>query len=247
MRASHNAGYGIAGFGLAGVRYLDSVATENGAPGIYVGDSPNAQAIVRGNTAIKNGVGAEGFGFLIRDSSHGRVIGNHASGNCVGFFFLDHMFNPAEPLSDWTVEGNTATANNGACAAIPGAFPAFSGIGILLGGTHAVTVTGNLVLGNRPTNDSGYAGGIVLVTTKVAPFRAPGGDPRGQRRVAQHRVPQPARRHRVGRDGHGQPVPTQSLRGVLPLNLRGLAPLTSARFGAPANCASRADAAGGGS
>ncbi len=172
VRAGHNAGYGIAGFGMAGVRYLDSVATENGAPGIYVGDSPDAQAIVRGNTAIKNGVGSEGFGFLIRDSSHGRVVGNHASGNCVGFFFLDHIFNADATLSEWSVERNTATANNGACAAIPEAFPAFSGIGILLGGTHMVTVTGNVVLGNRPTNDSGYAGGIVLVSTEGAPFFA---------------------------------------------------------------------------
>ncbi len=186
VRASHNAGYGIAGFGLAGVRYLDSVATENGAPGLYVGDSPDAQALVKGNTAIKNGVGAEGFGFLIRDSSHGRVIGNHASGNCVGFFFLDHRFNQDEPLSDWTVEGNTATANNGACAAIPGAFPAFSGAGILLGGTHAVTVTANLVLSNRPTNTSGYAGGIVLVSTKRAPFLATDGDPRDN--VVSHNI-----------------------------------------------------------
>ena len=72
VRARDNQGYGIAGFELSGLRYLDSVAMENDAPGIYVGDSPEAQAVIRGNTANSNGVGGEGFGFLIRDSSHGR-------------------------------------------------------------------------------------------------------------------------------------------------------------------------------
>ena len=129
---------GSPGSSLSGVRFLHNVATDNGEPGIYIGDSPDAQAVVIGNTAIRNGVGGEGFGFLLRDSSHGLVIGNrraelrrvrlHRSG-----------FNQAEPLSDWTARGNTANRNNGACPRTP-AFSAFSGTGILLGGTHAVTV-----------------------------------------------------------------------------------------------------------
>ena len=159
VRARDNQGYGIAGFELAGVRYLDSVATENHAPGIYIGDSPDAQAVVSGNTATSNGVGGEGFGFLFRDSSHGLVVGNHASGNCVGFHFLDHRFNPDEPLSDWTAEGNTATHNNGACPNVPTIFPAFSGTGILLFGANDVRVSRNLVVGNRPSEPSDYAGG----------------------------------------------------------------------------------------
>ncbi len=169
VRARENQGYGIAAFELAGVRFLDSVATENGAPGIYVGDSPEADAVIRGNTATNNGVGGEGFGFLIRDSSHGKVIGNHASGNCVGFHFLDHRFgpNPAAPLSDWTAAGNTATHNNGACPDVPTIFPAFSGVGILLFGANDVRVTRNLVVGNRPSEPSEYAGGIVLADSTV--------------------------------------------------------------------------------
>jgi hypothetical protein len=166
VRARDNQGYGIAGFELSGVRYLDSVATGNDAPGIYVGDSPDAQAVIRGNTAISNGVGGEGFGFLFRDSNHGLVVGNHASGNCVGFHFLDHVFgDPAAPLSDWTAKGNTATRNNGACPAVPDIFPAFSGTGILLFGANEVRVTRNFVIGNRPSAPSEYAGGIVLATS----------------------------------------------------------------------------------
>ncbi len=166
VRARDNQGYGIAGFELSGVRYLDSVATENHAPGIYIGDSPDAQAVVSGNTATSNGVGGEGFGFLFRDSSHGLVVGNHASGNCVGFHFLDHRFNPDEPLSDWTAEGNTATHNNGACPNNPTIFPAFSGTGILLFGANDVRVKRNLVVGNRPSEPSDYAGGIVVASSR---------------------------------------------------------------------------------
>lgn len=166
VRARDNDGYGIAGFELAGVRFLDNVATGNHAPGIYVGDSPQAHALVSGNTATSNGVGGEGFGFLIRDSSHGLVVGNHASGNCVGFHFLDHRFNPDEPLSDWTAEGNTATHNNAACPNVPTIFPAFSGVGILLFGANDTRVTRNLVVGNRPSAPSDYAGGIVVASSR---------------------------------------------------------------------------------
>ncbi len=140
------------------------MATDNGEPGIYIGDSHDAQAVLIGNTSIHNGVGGEGFGFLLRDSTNGRVIGNHATRNCVGFIFIDTGFNPAEPLSDWTAQGNTANNNNGACPASP-EFPAFSGTGILLGGTHAVDVTKNHVFSNRPAIDSQLSGGIVVAST----------------------------------------------------------------------------------
>jgi nitrous oxidase accessory protein NosD len=164
VRARSNEGYGIAGFVLSGVELLGNVAIDNGEPGIYVGDSPDAQAVVLGNTSIRNGIGGEGFGFLIRDSSHGQVLHNRATGNCVGFFFVDHGFNPVEPLSDWTAEANTANRNNGACPASE-EFPALSGAGILLGGTHAVQVTENHVFGNRPALESSFAGGIVVAST----------------------------------------------------------------------------------
>jgi hypothetical protein len=162
VRARNNGGYGLAGFVLAGVRFLHSVATDNGEPGIYIGDSPDAQAVVVGNTAIHNGVGGEGFGFLLGDSSNGLVIGNHAARNCVGFAFVDARFNEAEPLSDWTAKGNTANNNNGACPA--GEFPALSGTGILLAGTHAVVAKRNHVFSNRPTNASELSGGIVVTS-----------------------------------------------------------------------------------
>jgi hypothetical protein len=188
VRARNNQGYGIAGFVLSGVRFLHSVATDNAEPGIYIGDSHDAQAVVIGNTSIHNGVGGEGFGFLLRDSSNGTVIGNHATRNCVGFFFVDTGFNPAEPLSDWTARGNTANNNNGACPTSP-EFPAFSGTGILLGGTHAVEVTENQVFSNRPAIDSQLSGGIVVASTTTSLEGADPTDNVVSRNVAFHNKP----------------------------------------------------------
>jgi hypothetical protein len=72
VRARNNHGYGIAGFFLSGVRFLHSVATDNAEPGIYIGDSHDAQAVVLGNTSIHNGIGGEGFGFLFRTQATAR-------------------------------------------------------------------------------------------------------------------------------------------------------------------------------
>jgi parallel beta-helix repeat protein len=71
--ARNTSGYGISGFMLEGVRFLDNEATGNSEPGFYIGDSPHADAEVIGNTASHNGApgGGEGFGILIRDSNHG--------------------------------------------------------------------------------------------------------------------------------------------------------------------------------
>jgi hypothetical protein len=166
VRARDNVGYGISGFVLSGVRFSDNVATDNGEPGFYVGDSPEADAVLLRNRAVRNGVGGgEGFGFLLRDSSTGVVADNTARRNCAGFVFVDTGENP-DPAADWWVRGNTSSRNDGDC---PGdeeeGIPPFSGVGILLGGTHAVHVSHNDVFSNRPANDSPFAGGIVVAST----------------------------------------------------------------------------------
>jgi hypothetical protein len=175
VRARANKGYGIVGFVLSGVRYVDNVAIGNGEPGFYVGDSPDAQAVVIGNTAIQNGIGGEGFGFLFRDASHGVVAHNKATRNCLGFIFLDSGFNPA-PMADWTAEDNVATRNDGACPADPSSpegLPSFSGTGILIAGARGVTLRDNQALNNRPAVDSAFSGGIVVASGKALG----GGDP----------------------------------------------------------------------
>ena len=164
MEARDNKSYGISGFILSGVSYLRNTAHDNGEPGFYIGDSPQANAVVVGNTSFRNGVGgAEGFGFLFRDSSHGDVHGNRASGNCAGFVFIDTGENP-DPMAHWTAENNYATANNGSCPG-GGGPPPFSGIGIILGGTDDVTLRANVVAGNVPSGPSIASAGIAVVST----------------------------------------------------------------------------------
>jgi hypothetical protein len=163
--ARNNVSYGISGFVLSGVRYLWNVSHDNGDPGFYIGDSPAANAWVVGNTSYRNGVGgAEGFGFLLRDSSMGTLSQNMAWGNCAGIVFADTGENPA-PESNWTATENKVWANNGACPG-GGGPPPTSGIGIALLGTHHVVLSHNTVTGNHPTGPSIPSAGITVLSSK---------------------------------------------------------------------------------
>jgi hypothetical protein len=171
-RARNNQTYGISGFGLKGVRFVNNIAHDNAHPGFYIGDSPNANAYVVGNRSFRNGVGgataeAEGFGFLFRDSSHGVVRDNSAYDNCAGFVFVDGGFNP-EPLNDWHAVENSARNNNGTCTGEAGYVPATKGIGFALVGTQHVTLQENTARGNGTTGaePKRTSGGIVVISAK---------------------------------------------------------------------------------
>src|SRR4051812_11712614 len=161
--AGGNDGYGISGFVLEKIRFLHDVSHSNGEPGFYIGDSPDADAVVVGNKAFRN-VGPEGFGFLFRDSSEGRVHDNWAWGNCAGMVFVDSGENP-DPLTHWKGEDNHVLHNNMACEGEQGGPPPTSGIGIaLIGGSH-VTLRHNVTLRNHGTGPSPLGSGGILVTS----------------------------------------------------------------------------------
>ena len=84
-RAIGNAGYGIAAFVNNHITYTHNVASGSEEAGFYVGDSPDAEAVVTHNTATGNL-----FGFFFRDSEHGLYAHNLAKGNCVGIMALGH-------------------------------------------------------------------------------------------------------------------------------------------------------------
>jgi hypothetical protein len=172
--AKRNAGYGISGFVLSDVTFVHNVAIENGEPGFYIGDSPEADAWVAGNVALRNGVGGEGFGFLFRDASHGSVHHNYASGNCVGFVFVET--GAPDPATDWRVGWNLAVANNGACPPGEGEAPPTSGTGILLGGISDSRVERNKVFGHEPAIEAMFHGGIVLASTTALGGADPSGN-----------------------------------------------------------------------
>jgi hypothetical protein len=159
-KAVNNGEYGISGFHLHKGKFLHNVAVGSGEAGFYWGDSPKAEAVIRGNSAWGNG-----FGFLMRDSSHGTVAENRAFRNCVGFIVMN-TGESRGPAADWDLEDNDSFHNNKVCKPEEG-LPRRSGGGIDLLGAARTRVAHNTVWANRPGKPSPFAGGIVLSTAKL--------------------------------------------------------------------------------
>ena len=156
VQASDNEGYGISGFILSGIKLLHNYAHDNVEPGFYVGDSPNAKAVIIGNRADHNEMG-----IFLRDASKGVVRHNKVSDNCLGMLILET--GAPDPSGDWRVTKNRVRHNNEVCLDTPGGD--LSGGGIILAGTDRVTVRRNKVFGNSPGVPSPFAGGIVVVSS----------------------------------------------------------------------------------
>jgi hypothetical protein len=165
-RAIGNGGYGIAAFLNHDITYTHNSATGSEEAGFYIGDSPDAEAVVTRNTAKGNL-----FGFFFRDSEHGFFGHNFAKGNCVGIMTLDTGSPGAEGYVE--VRQNRVFHNQKACPAGEG--PALSGIGIMLFGTTHANVWGNRVTKNLPTGPSFTTGGIVVHSAGIVG----GADPTG--------------------------------------------------------------------
>jgi nitrous oxidase accessory protein NosD len=154
-----NGSYGVFSNTSSGTRYLSNVASGNHAPGLYIGDSPQAHASVIGNRSVNNA----GEGLLARDADFGTVRNNVFAGNCAGILVLADSPGPA---TDWKVTKNTVRKNNNACAGDPADNePPLSGIGIALLGAANTSVTNNSVTGNsKGSNPSAVSGGILVMT-----------------------------------------------------------------------------------
>ncbi len=155
--AVDNEEYGIVRFVSTGGTLKHNRATGSEEAGLYLGDSPHANASIVNNTAWNNGE----FGIFVRDSSHGSVVGNTSYGNCDGIIVLS-THPPA--ATDWTVRKNVVRNNTKACPPSEEG-PPLSGLGILLAGANHTTVVGNTVTGNRPTGPSFASGGIAVAST----------------------------------------------------------------------------------
>jgi parallel beta-helix repeat protein len=164
--AVDNEEYGIARFFSTGGSLRANRVTGSEEAGLYLGDSPNADATITGNTSLDNGL----FGIFVRDSSHGSVVGNLSTGNCVGIV----VFASHGPAEYWTLSGNRALDNTKACGG-GDELPA-SGMGIALAGAGYTTVSGNVVTGNHATGPTPFAGGIVVASTAAFGGRDPRAD-----------------------------------------------------------------------
>jgi parallel beta-helix repeat protein len=155
--AANNGEYGIAAFSSTGTRILSNVTHGSAEAGLYVGDSPNADVLLRGNETYDNL-----YGIFIRDAENGTIAGNFSHGNCIGALFLADAPGPA---GNFDVTGNRIVDNRKACPPIEEeGFPATSGIGLLIFGAHDVRASGNIITGNVATGPSPFSGGVIVVT-----------------------------------------------------------------------------------
>jgi hypothetical protein len=149
--AFNNGEYGITAFSSTGTQILSNLTSGSDEAGIYVGDSPHADATVAANETYGNF-----FGVFVRNALHGRIAGNQVHNNCLGMVFFADAPGPAGAFD---VSGNEVANNTRAC---PGEPPA-SGVGIALVGARDVELQGNHVIGNVPSGPTVFSGGVVVV------------------------------------------------------------------------------------
>ncbi|MBA2558432.1 MAG: right-handed parallel beta-helix repeat-containing protein [Propionibacteriales bacterium] len=154
VRAANNAGYGIARFDGVGGSITDSATSGSGEAGIYVGDSPHADAVVKDNRTWNNG-----FGIFVRHTHDVTVRDNRVRRNCIGIFLLDD--GQPEGSGDNSVVDNSVRRDNKFCPASDEG-PAISGGGIVLFGSVRNRIVDNSVT-NHHKPGTVASGGIVLL------------------------------------------------------------------------------------
>jgi nitrous oxidase accessory protein NosD len=147
-----NAAYGLVAFTTTFTTMANNVARSNGEAGLYIGDSPVANASVHDNASQLNT-----FGILFRNSSTGTLQHNTITHNCGGIIVLADSPGPATHVN---VLSNTVSGNTSACDS-EDAGPV-SGIGIALLGADHVLVHGNTVRDNTATGDTIAEGGVIV-------------------------------------------------------------------------------------
>lgn len=153
-RAFDNGEYGITAFASTGTRVLANTTSGSGEAGIYIGDSPRANATVAGNDTYGNL-----FGIFVRNARGGSISANHVHNNCVGMMFLADAPGPA---GNFEVRANAVRKNTRSCPAGEEG-PSLSGVGIALWGARDMQIQGNAIFDNVPSGPSAIRGGVALV------------------------------------------------------------------------------------
>jgi parallel beta-helix repeat protein len=152
-RAFNNGEYGITTFSSTGTKIIANLTSGSNDAGIYVGDSPHANATIAANETYDNFLG-----ILVRNSLHGKIVGNQVHNNCLGMLFLADEPGPAGVFD---VRGNKVENNTRACPAFEDA-PPLSGVGIALLGARGMEIKGNHIVHNVPSGPTGFSGGVVV-------------------------------------------------------------------------------------
>ena len=156
--AINDGGYGISRFVSSRTLFANDTAIGNEEAGFYVGDSPQADTVVRDDQAYGNQ-----FGIFVRHARHVLVTDNFVSGNCQGIMILDD----GQPggAGNVTVFDNRVFSNNKFCAKHGDTPVNLQGGGILLLGATRTLVTHNSVAGNSGTQIN--SGGIVVASAQA--------------------------------------------------------------------------------
>ena len=154
-RAFNNKEYGIAAFSSTGTTIISNLTRGSDEAGIYVGDSPHADAIVAANETYGNL-----FGIFVRNARHGKIAGNEVHNNCMGMLFLADAPGPAGVFD---VMGNKVVNNTRACPANEEA-PPLSGVGIALLGARGMEIKSNHIIHNVPSGPTEFSGGVMVVS-----------------------------------------------------------------------------------
>jgi hypothetical protein len=156
--ATNDGGYGISRFVSSRTLFANDTAIGNDEAGFYVGDSPQADTVVRNDQAYGNQ-----FGIFIRHARHVLVTDNRVSGNCQGILVLDD----GQPggAGNVTIFDNSATSNNKFCPKSGDTPVNTQGGGILLLGATRTLVTDNFVTGNKGKQFN--SGGIVVLSARA--------------------------------------------------------------------------------
>lgn len=159
--AIDNTAYGVASFDGIGTTFSHNTVSGSHDAGIYIGDSPDARAVVRHNRAHDNALG-----ILVRHSHNALVFDNEAEENCIGVFLLADGQEGGS--GDIAVLNNSVIANNQVCTQFAAAdfLPVLGGGGIVLAGSQHNAVIQNLVRDNQ--GNTLFSGGIVLIATPRA-------------------------------------------------------------------------------
>jgi nitrous oxidase accessory protein NosD len=153
--AVNDGDYGISRFVSTRTLFADDVAIGNHEAGFYVGDSPDADTVVRDDQAFGNQ-----FGIFVRHAREVLVTDNLVSGNCEGIMVLDD----GQPggAGRVTVVDNRVVSNNKFCAKHGDTPVNLQGGGILLLGATNSLVADNSVSGNSGKQIN--SGGIVVAS-----------------------------------------------------------------------------------
>ena len=158
VTATNDGGYGISRFVSSRTLFADDIAIGNDEAGFYVGDSPQADTVVRNDQAYGNQ-----FGIFIRHARHVLVVDNRVSGNCQGILVLDD----GQPggAGNAVIVDNNVLKNNKFCAKNEDTPVNTQGGGILLLGATQTLVVDNKVAGNSGKQFN--SGGIVVLSAQA--------------------------------------------------------------------------------